>query len=54
MDQLPDWVAVALPVLAAVAIGFGLLEASLRWWIRRIERSYAADEETGAARRRKR
>ena len=54
MDQLPDWVATALPILVAIAIGFGLLEGSLRWWSRRMERSYAADKETDAAARKKR
>ncbi|WP_162917694.1 hypothetical protein [Dongia deserti] len=54
MDQLPDWVAIALPIFVAVAIGFGLLEGSLRWWIRRMERSYAAEQETDAAARPKR
>ena len=54
MDQLPDRVPIALPIFAAVAIGFGLLEGSLRWWIRRMERSYAAKQETDEAVRPKR
>ena len=54
MDQLPDWAAVVLPIFIAVVIGFGLLEGSLRWWIRRMERSYAAKQETDGAVRPKR
>jgi hypothetical protein len=54
MDQLPDWVPIALPIFVAVAIGFGLLEGSLRWWSRRMERLYAAEQETDAAVRPKR
>lgn len=50
MDQLPDWAAVVLPIFIAVVIGFGLLEGSLRWWIRGMERSYAAQETNAAAR----
>ena len=54
MDQLPDWVAIALPVVIAIAVGFGLLEGSLRWWSRRMERSYAAEHEADEAARPKR
>jgi hypothetical protein len=54
MDQLPDWVAIVLPIFIAVAIGFGVLEGSLRWWTRRMERAYAAEQETDAAARSKR
>ena len=54
MDQLPDRVAVVLPIFIAAIIGFSLLEGSLRWWIRRMERSYAAEQEIDAAARLKR
>jgi hypothetical protein len=46
MDPLPEGIAIAVTIFVAVAIGFGLLEGTLRWWIRRMERSYAAEEET--------
>jgi hypothetical protein len=46
MDPLPDEIAIAVAIFVAVAIGFGLLEGSLRWWICRMERSYAAEKET--------
>ena len=44
MDPLPDGIAKTVTIVVVVAIGFGLLEGSLRWWIRRMERSYAEEE----------
>jgi hypothetical protein len=51
---LPDEIAIAVTIFVAAAIGFGLLEGTLRWWIRRMERSYAAEKETDAPARPKR